>query len=159
MSTVSVKPNEVERKWFVVDATDLVLGRLSSEVAKILRGKHKPFYTPHVDCGDNVIVINAEKLCLKGKKLTNKVYYRHTNHPGGIKQTTPAKLIADDNAEEIIKKAVQRMISRNKLGRKQLTKLHVYSGSEHPHTAQNPEVLDIASQNEKNNKNRENKAA
>lgn len=157
MSTVSAKPHEIERKWFIIDATDIVTGRLSAEVAKILRGKHKPLYTPHVDCGDNVIVVNADKLCLKGKKLTNKIYYRHTNHPGGIKQTTPAKLISDGNSEEVIKKAVQRMIPRNKMGRQQLTKLHVYSGETHPHEAQKPEVLDIASLNDKNKKIRENK--
>jgi large subunit ribosomal protein L13 len=155
MSTVSAKAHEIERKWFLVDATDIVAGRLSSEIAKILRGKHKPLYTPHVDCGDNVIVINAEKVCLKGKKLTNKIYYRHTGYPGGIKDVTPAKLLADGKGENIIKSAVARMISRNKLGRKQLAKLHVYKGETHPHEAQKPEILDIAGQNEKNVKFRE----
>ncbi len=155
MSTVSAKPHEIERKWFLVDATDVVAGRLSSEIAKILRGKHKPAYTPHVDCGDNVIVINAEKVCLKGKKLTNKIYYHHTGYPGGVKDTTPAKLLEKGKGEDIIKNAVARMISRNKLGRKQLTKLHVYKGEAHPHEAQKPEVLDIAGQNEKNVKIRE----
>lgn len=152
MSTVSAKPSEIQRKWFVVDATDLVVGRLSAEIAKILRGKHKPEYTPHVDCGDNVVVINAEKLCLKGKKLTNKVYYRHTGHPGGVKDTSPVKFISDGRADEVIKKSVQRMIPRNKLGRQQMTKLHVYNGESHPHEAQKPEVLDIASKNVKNTK-------
>jgi len=156
MSTVSAKPSEVVRKWHIIDATDIVAGRLSAEVAKLLRGKHKPTYTPHVDTGDNVIVINADKVCFKGKKLTNKVYYRHTNHPGGIKETTPAKLIDGGKGDEVIKKAVERMIPRNKLGRKQLTKLFVYRGDEHPHEAQKPETLDISKLNEKNNKFRDN---
>jgi len=156
MSTASAKTHEVTRKWILIDATDIVAGRLSSEVAKILKGKNKPIYTPHVDTGDNVIVINAEKVCLKGKKLTNKVYFRHTNHPGGIKETTPSKLIEGGKGDQIIKKAVERMLPRNKMGRQQLTKLHVYTGAEHPHEAQKPEILNLAELNEKNKKIRDN---
>ena len=135
MNTYATKPSDIERKWYVVDASGVVLGRLSAEIAKILRGKHKPNFVPNLDCGDYVIVINAEKVKLTGKKLTDKVYYRHTGWIGGIKETTPA---------------VERMISRNPLGRQQMTKLRVYAGAEHPHTAQNPIVLDIASKNPKN---------
>lgn len=148
--TLSVKPSEVQKKWYLIDAEDLVLGRLASIVAKILRGKHKTCFTPHVDCGDNVIIINAEKVHLTGKKLADKVYYHHTGHPGGIKGITAGKVIAGKHPERVIVKAVERMITRNPLGRQQMTNLRVYAGTEHPHTAQNPEVLDIASMNPKN---------
>ncbi len=147
--TISIKPAEVVRKWYLIDATDLVLGRLASQIAKILRGKHKTTFTPHVDCGDNVIVINAEKVALTGNKLADKVYYHHTGFPGGIKSITAGKQL-EEHPERVIIKAVERMISRNKMGREQMTKLHVYAGPSHPHTAQTPETLDIAAMNSKN---------
>ena len=147
--TISIKPTEVVRKWYLIDATDLVLGRLASQIAKILRGKHKTTFTPHVDCGDNVIVINAEKVALTGNKLADKVYYHHTGYVGGIKGITAGKQL-EEHPERVIIKAVERMISRNKMGREQMTKLHVYAGPSHPHTAQAPEALDIASMNSKN---------
>lgn len=150
MKTHATKPSEIERKWYIVDATGVVLGRLSAEIAKILRGKHKPSYVPNLDCGDYVVVINADKVKLTGNKLADKVYYKHTGYPGGIKSTTAGKILSGRFPERVIEKAVERMISRNPLGRDQLKKLKVYAGTEHPHTAQNPEVLDIASQNPKN---------
>ena len=150
MKTFSAKPLEVKRDWYVVDGSNKVLGRLASEIAARLRGKHKPNFVPNLDCGDYVIVINAEKVKLTGKKLTDKVYYRHTGWIGGIKETTPAKILAGKFPGRVIEKAVERMISRNPLGRQQMTKLRVYAGAEHPHTAQNPIVLDIASKNPKN---------
>ncbi|MBR7158880.1 MAG: 50S ribosomal protein L13 [Alphaproteobacteria bacterium] len=149
MKTISTKPAEVVRKWYLIDAEGLVLGRLASQIAKILRGKHKATYTPHIDCGDNVIVINAEKVHLTGNKLMDKVYYHHTGFPGGIKGITAGKQL-EAHPERVLIKAVERMISRNKLGRAQMTKLHVYAGPEHPHAGQVPEVLDIASMNPKN---------
>ena len=150
MQTVSIKPSEVKKKWYLIDATDLVLGRLASIVAKILRGKHKPSFTPHVDCGDYVVIVNAEKVHLTGKKLEDKVYYHHTGFPGGIKGVTAGKVIEGKYPERVIVKAVERMITRNNLGRQQMTNLRVYAGTEHPHTAQQPEVLDIAALNPKN---------
>ena len=150
MKTTSyVKSTEQKKTWYLIDATDLVLGRLASQVATILRGKHKPSYTPNMDCGDYVVIINAEKVALTGKKLTDKVYHHHTGYIGGIVSQTADKIM-EKHPERIIYKAVQRMISRNKLGRAQMTKLRVYAGSENPHTAQNPVVLDIASKNRKN---------
>lgn len=150
MNTYATKPSDIERKWYLVDAEGVVLGRLSAEISKILRGKHKPSYVTNLDCGDYVVVINADKVKLTGKKLTDKVYYRHTGYVGGIKETTPAKILNSAHPERVIEKAVERMITRNPLGRQQMTKLKVYAGSEHPHTAQNPEVLDIAAMNPKN---------
>ena len=150
MKTISAKATELERKWYLVDAENLVLGRMASICAKILRGKHKPIFTPHVDCGDGVIVINAEKVAMTGKKATDKVYYRHTGYPGGIKSATPEKLIADGKADRIVLKAVERMLPKTKLGRQQLTNLRVYSGPDHGHEAQSPEILDVASMNTKN---------
>ena len=150
MKTHSARPSEIERKWYIVDASGVVLGRLSAEISKILRGKHKAQYTPHIDCGDYVVVINADKVKLTGKKLTDKVYYKHTGHPGGLKSVTAGKILSGRFPERIIKQAVERMITRNPLGRDQMKKLKVYAGAEHPHTAQNPEVLDIASMNPKN---------
>ena len=150
MKTFVASAAAVERKWYVVDATGLVLGRLSAEIAKILRGKHKPNFVTNLDCGDYVVVINADKVKLTGKKLTDKKYFRHTGWIGGIKETTPAKILAGKFPERVIIKAVERMISRNPMGRQQMTKLKVYAGENHPHTAQNPEVLDIASRNPKN---------
>ena len=150
MKTYSAKPSEVEKKWLLIDAEGIVLGRLAAIVANRLRGKHKPMYTPHIDCGDNVIIINAEKVALTGKKLTDKVFYWHTGHPGGIKSRTAAKTLESAHPERLILKAVERMIPRGPLGRKQFGNLRVYGGAEHPHAAQNPEVLDIASMNTKN---------
>ncbi|MBS4773645.1 MAG: 50S ribosomal protein L13 [Proteobacteria bacterium] len=150
MNTYTAKPSDIERKWYVVDAQGVVLGRLSAEIAKILRGKHKPMYSTNIDCGDYVVVINADKVKLTGKKLTDKKYYKHTGWVGSVKETTAGKILDGRFPERVIIKAVERMISRNPMGRQQMTKLKVYAGSEHPHTAQNPEVLDIASRNPKN---------
>ena len=150
MKTISAKAGEISTKWYIVDAEDLVLGRLASVCAKILRGKHKPIYTPHVDCGDNIIVVNAAKIAMTGNKKTDKLYYRHTGYPGGIKSVTPEKLISDGKSERIIMKAVERMLPKTKLGRQQLTKLRVFEGAEHLHEAQNPEILDVGAMNSKN---------
>ncbi|MCK5444237.1 MAG: 50S ribosomal protein L13 [Rhodospirillaceae bacterium] len=150
MNTYSAKPSEVERKWFVVDADGLILGRMASIISMRLRGKHKPMYTPNIDCGDNIIVINAEKIKLTGRKLTDKEFFWHTGHPGGIKSRTMDKILGGKHPERVVEKAIERMINRSPMGRRQMRKLHVYVGSEHPHTAQNPEVLDIASMNPKN---------
>jgi len=150
MKTYSAKPADVEKKWYVVDADGLVLGRLASIIAMRLRGKHKTMFTPHIDCGDNIIVINAEKVKLTGRKLENKTFHWHTGYPGGIKSRTAGKTLAGRHPERVIQKAVERMISRNPLGRQQMRKLHVYAGAEHPHAAQQPEVLDVAAMNPKN---------
>ena len=140
MKTFMPNPANVERKWFVVDATGKTLGRLSSEVAKILRGKNKPEFTPHCDCGDYVIVINAEKIAVTGKKLDQKIYYHHSDYVGGMKeQTLRTKLAA--KPEQVIELAVKGMLPKGPLGRQMYTKLHVYVGAEHPHAAQKPEVL------------------
>jgi large subunit ribosomal protein L13 len=154
MITYSQKPRDVERDWFVIDADGLVLGRLASIVAMRLRGKHKPTYTPHVDCGDNIIIINAAKVGLTGNKRTDKTYYWHTGHPGGIKSRTADKILDGNNPERVMIKAVERMVSRNRLGRQQMKKLHVYAGPDHPHEAQAPQLLDVASMNSKNQANR-----
>lgn len=150
MKTYSAKPQEITRKWWIIDATDLVAGRVASQAAKLLRGKHKPYFTPHLDCGDHVVIVNAEKVHLTGTKLGDKTYYRHTGYPGGVRSTTPKKILASKAPEDMLKKAVQRMISRNPLGRKQMGKLHVYAGETHPHEGQKPEALDIAALNPKN---------
>ena len=150
MKTYSATPTDVEKKWYVVDAEDLVLGRLASIVAMRLRGKHKPMFTPHIDCGDNIVVINAEKVKLTGRKLEQKTYYWHTGHPGGIKERKAGQILDGRFPERIVQKAVERMISRNPLGRQQMRKLHVYASPDHPHGAQNPEVLDVAAMNPKN---------
>ncbi len=150
MKTYSATPKEVVKKWYLVDATDLVLGRLASLIAMRLRGKHKPMYSPNIDCGDHIVVINAEKVLLTGNKLADKVYYRHTGHPGGIKSQTAKQIIEGKYPERVLMKAVQRMLPKGILGREQLTKLKVYGGSEHPHTAQTPEVIDVRSMNPKN---------
>ncbi len=150
MKTYSAKPSDIERKWLLIDAEGVVLGRLAAIVATFLRGKHKPLYTPHIDCGDHVIVINADKVRLTGNKLTDKVYYRHTGYPGGIKSTTPEKILAGKHPERVVLKAVERMIPKGPLGRRQFAKLRVYASPEHPHAAQNPEVVDIAAMNPKN---------
>ena len=150
MNTYATKPSDIERKWYVVDAEGVVLGRLAAEVAKILRGKNKPYYATNLDCGDYVVVINADKVKLTGNKLTDKKYFKHTGWAGGIKETTPAKILSGRFPERVVEKAVERMISRNPMGRQQMTKLKVYAGSNHSHTAQNPIVLDIAARNPKN---------
>lgn len=152
MKTFSAKPAEVEKKWILVDAEGLVVGRLASLIASRLRGKHKPTFTPHVDCGDNVIVINAEKVMLTGRKRENKTYYWHTGHPGGIKERTAKNLLEGRFPERVVLKAVERMLPRGPLGRKQLSNLRVYAGSEHPHEAQQPEVLDVKAMNAKNSR-------
>ena len=154
MNTYATKASDIERKWYVVDAEDVVLGRLSAEVSKLLRGKHKPSYSPNLDCGDYVIVINADKVKLTGKKLTDKKYFKHTGWIGGIKETTPAKILAGRFPERVIIKAVERMLSRNPMGRQQMTKLKVYAGENHPHTAQNPIVLDMEAMNAKNKRSK-----
>lgn len=140
MKTFSAKPESVERDWYVVDATDKTLGRLATEIARRLRGKHKPVYTPHVDTGDYIVVINAEKIRVTGKKRTDKMYYRHTEYPGGIKEISFDKLIVR-KPEMAIETAVKGMMPRNPLGRAMLGKLKVYAGSEHPHAAQQPKEL------------------
>ena len=145
-----MKPADVQKKWLLVDAEGVVLGRMAAEIAKILRGKHRPEFTPHVDCGDNVIVINAEKVHLTGNKRKDKTYYWHTGYPGGIKSRTAEQILDGKQPENVVIKAVQRMLPKNILGKKQMTNLRVYAGAEHPHEAQNPEVLDIAAMNPKN---------
>jgi large subunit ribosomal protein L13 len=142
MRTYMAKPNEVERKWYVVDAEGKTLGRLASEVAAILRGKHKPTFTPHVDTGDHVIIINAEKIELTGKKLTDKLYYRHSLHPGGLKVRTALEM-RTNYPEQMLERAVRGMLPKGRLGRQMFKKLHVYRGSEHPHQAQKPEVYEL----------------
>ena len=149
-TTKSASPATVDKKWILIDAEGLVVGRLASTVANILRGKHKTSFTPHVDCGDNVIIINAGKVKFTGKKLTDKVYYKHTGYAGGIKETTPAKILEGRFPERVLEKAIERMIPRGPLGRQQMRNLRVFGGAEHPHEAQNPEVLDFASRNRKN---------
>ncbi|ANB59980.1 large subunit ribosomal protein L13 [Anoxybacillus voinovskiensis] len=141
-TTYMAKPNEVERKWYVVDAEGKTLGRLASEVAAILRGKHKPTYTPHVDTGDHVIIINAEKVELTGKKLTDKLYYRHSLHPGGLKVRTALEM-RTNYPEQMLERAIRGMLPKGRLGRQMFKKLHVYRGSEHPHQAQKPEVYEL----------------
>ena len=150
MSTYSAKPSEIERAWCVVDAEGLVLGRMASIISMRLRGKHKPTYTPHMDCGDHVIVINADKIQLTGRKRSDKVYFRHTGYPGGIKSRTAGQILEGAHPERVVIKAIERMVSRNPLGTQQMRKLHVYAGSDHPHEAQNPKILDIAAMNPKN---------
>jgi large subunit ribosomal protein L13 len=150
MKTYSAKASEIEKKWVVIDASGLVVGRLASIIAMRLRGKHKATYTPHMDCGDNVIVVNAAKVVLTGKKLKGKVYYHHTGYIGGIKERTAGAIMAGKHPERIVEKAVERMIPRGPLGRRQMANLRVYAGAEHPHAAQSPETLDVAKMNPKN---------
>jgi large subunit ribosomal protein L13 len=151
MHTYSAKPSEVTKKWLVIDAEGVVLGRLASTVAKLLRGKHKTIFTPHIDTGDHVVVINAEKVKLTGKKLKNKIYYRHTGFAGGIKEATPEFILSGAHPERVIQKAVERMMPKESpLARSQFGKLRVYAGTEHPHTAQQAEIYDFAKMNPKN---------
>ena len=142
LNTYMAKAQEIERKWYVVDADGMVLGRLASQVANILRGKHKPIYTPHVDTGDNVIIINASKVILTGKKLDQKYYYRHTGHPGGLKEVKYRHLMST-KPEFAVEKAIVGMLPKGPLGRQMAKKLRVYAGAEHEHAAQQPEVLEL----------------
>jgi len=150
MKTYSAKPAEIEKKWVMIDASGLVVGRLASIIAMRLRGKHKPTYTPHVDDGDQVVVVNAEKIVLTGKKRENKIYRHHTGYIGGIKERTARSILEGKFPERIVEKAVERMLPRGPLGRVQLGNLRVYAGPDHPHGAQQPEVLDIGALNRKN---------
>ena len=150
MMTYSAKPGEVEKNWILIDAEGLVVGRLASIIAVRLRGKHKPAFTPHVDMGDNVIVINADKVVFTGNKYDDKKYYRHTGYPGGIKERTPKMIIEGNFPERVVEKAVERMLNKSKLRSRLMRNLRVYKGSEHPHEAQKPEILDVKSMNSKN---------
>ena len=151
MKTFSAKPAEVTKNWVLIDAEGLVVGRLAAIIAMRLRGKHLPTYTPHVDCGDYVVVVNAEKVVFTGKKTEDKVYHWHTGHPGGIKQRTPAQILGGRFPERVIMKAVERMLPKESpLARRQLTHLKVYKGPDHPHTANKPEMLDVKALNRKN---------
>jgi large subunit ribosomal protein L13 len=150
MTTFVAKPAEIEKKWVMIDAKGLVVGRLAAIVAKRLRGKHLPIFTPHVDCGDNVIIINADKAVLTGKKREKKVYYHHTGFIGGVKVRTAKSILEGKFPERVVEKAIERMLPRGPLGRRQLSNLRVYAGPDHPHAAQNPEVVDIGAMNRKN---------
>ncbi|MEO1038066.1 MAG: 50S ribosomal protein L13 [Pseudomonadota bacterium] len=151
MKTFSAKPAEVEHNWVVIDAEGAVVGRLAAYVATRLRGKHRPDFTPHVDTGDHVVIINADKVVFTGRKYNDKRYYRHTGHPGGIKETSPRRVLEGKFPERVVEMAVKRMLPKESpLARKQFSKLRVYAGSDHPHTAQTPEVIDFKSMNAKN---------
>jgi large subunit ribosomal protein L13 len=149
-TTLSLKPAEAQNDWVLIDAEGLVLGRLAVIIANRLRGKHKPQFTPHVDCGDNVVVINAERVQLTGKKAEQEIFYYHTGHPGGIKGRTFGERLGGRHPERVIEKAVERMITRGPLQRKQMKHLHIYAGSAHPHEGQQPKPLDVAALNPKN---------
>ncbi|MEC8665055.1 MAG: 50S ribosomal protein L13 [Pseudomonadota bacterium] len=150
MKTYAAKPKEVEKKWVIVDAEGVTLGRLASVIALRLRGKHKPSFTPHVDCGDNVIVINAEKVRITGKKKDQDIFYWHTGYPGGIKQRTKGEILEGKHPERVVEKAVERMLPKGPLGRRIFKNMRVYAGTEHGHEAQKPEVLDVSAMNPKN---------
>ncbi len=152
LKTYTAKPSEIEKKWWLIDAEDLVVGRLASIVAKILRGKHKTTFTPNIDCGDYVIIVNAEKVKLTGKKYAEKLYYWHTGYPGGIKDRSARQIMEGKYPERILEYAVSRMMSRGPLQRDLMTKLHIYKGNEHKHQAQNPQILDVGAMNRKNKK-------
>jgi len=155
MKTYSMKASEIQKNWYVVDASDLVLGRASALIARYLRGKHKPTYTPHMDCGDNIIVVNAEKIHLTGRKMDQKhgkKYYWHTGYFGGIKETMASKIIEGKFPTRVIEESVRRMLGKNKMGYQHLKNLYVYAGETHPHDGQQPVKLDIASLNVKNSK-------
>ncbi len=149
-TTASIKPAEVQKDWLLIDAEGLVLGRLAVVIANRLRGKHKPTFTPHVDCGDNVIVVNADKVKLTGNKMNQSIFYYHTGYAGGIKGRSIAERLAGKNPESVVRKAVERMITRGPLQRAQMKHLHVYVGAEHPHAGQQPKPLDVAAMNPKN---------
>mgnify|MGYP001350632715 CR=1 FL=1 len=150
MKSFSIKKEAIKKQWILIDAKDAVLGRLAVISANILRGKNKPEYTPNQDCGDNLIIINSDKVYLTGKKSNNKIYYRHTGFPGGIKETTPIKMKNKNKSADLIKLAIKRMIPSGPLGRKQISNCKIYPGSEHQHQAQNPTTLDIKTLNNKN---------
>ena len=150
MKTYTATPADIDKKWTLIDAEGVVLGRLAAIIAGQLRGKHKPTFTPHMDMGDNIIVINAEKIQLTGKKRTDKVHYWHTGYPGGIKSRTTGQILEGAHPERVVMEAVKRMLPTNTLARRQMTNLRVYAGAEHPHEAQQPQVLDVKSLNSKN---------
>jgi large subunit ribosomal protein L13 len=150
MTTYVAKPDEVDKKWLLIDADGLVVGRLAALIATRLKGKHKAIYTPHVDCGDNIVVINADRVIFSGNKRTDKTYYWHTGYPGGIKFRTAGQILDGRFPERVIEKAIERMLPGGPLSRKQMGNLRVYAGTEHPHGAQNPEVLDLGAMNPKN---------
>jgi large subunit ribosomal protein L13 len=152
MQTVSAKPAEVEKEWVVIDATNLIVGRLAAQIALRLRGKHRPDFTPHVDTGDNIIVVNADKVIFTGRKFDQQKYYKHTGYPGGIKERTARQVIEGRFPERVVEAAVRRRMPRGPLGRKQMKNLKVYAGPDHPHEAQQPEPLDVAALNRKNSK-------
>lgn len=156
MKTYSAKPSEITRSWHVIDADGLVLGRLAALIANRLRGKHKATFTPHMDCGDHIVVVNAEKVVLTGNKRVQKIYYRHTGHPGGIKEARADKVLDGRFPERVIEAAVLRMVPRGPLGADVMRKLHVYKGPEHPHAGQAPARLDVAALNRKNSVSAEN---
>jgi large subunit ribosomal protein L13 len=151
-TTISIKPADVKKDWVLIDADGLILGRLAAIVANRLRGKHKAIFTPHVDCGDNIIIINADKVKLTGKKMEDSVFYYHTGYPGGIKGRSIKERLAGKNPQSVVEKAVERMITRGPLQRQQMKNLHVYVGPEHPHAAQQPKSLDVGALNRKNRK-------
>ena len=150
MKTFTLKKGDIKKKWLLIDAKNAVLGRLAVISANILRGKNKPNYTPNQDCGDNLIIINADHVQLKGKKADNKIYYRHTGFPGGIKETTPNKMKEKNKSDQIIKLAIKRMIPSGPLGKTQLSNCKIYRNSEHKHVAQNPEIIDLSQLSSKN---------
>lgn len=150
MKSYSATPKDVKNQWWIIDAEGVVLGRLASQVAMILRGKHKAMFTPHIDCGDSVVIINAEKVKITGKKKEDKKFFWHTGFPGGIKETTPAKTFRTKFPQRVVERAILRMLPEGPLGAKQYGKLRVYAGTEHPHTAQQPQTLDLAAKNAKN---------
>jgi large subunit ribosomal protein L13 len=159
MKTYSATPSEIDKKWVLIDAEGLVVGRLAALIATRLRGKHKPTFTPHMDCGDNVIVVNASKVLLTGNKLKNKLYHWHTGYIGGIKERTAGAIMSGKYPERVVEKAVERMLPRGPLGKRQLSNLRVYAGAEHPHEAQQPQSLDVGALNAKNANYRKAKAA
>jgi large subunit ribosomal protein L13 len=149
-TTLSIKPADVKKDWVLIDAEGLILGRLAAIVASRLRGKHKPTFTPHVDCGDNIIIVNAEKVQLTGKKLEDSIFYYHTGYAGGIKGRSIKERLSGKNPQSVVEKAIERMITRGPLQRQQMKNLHVYAGAEHPHAAQQPKTLDVGALNPKN---------
>ena len=152
MKTYTAKPADIQKKWILIDAEGVVLGRLASLVAMRLRGKHKASFTPHMDMGDNVIIINADKVQMTGKQRTDKIYYWHTGYPGGIKQRSAGDILEGNHPERVLTKAIQRMLPGGPLSRQQMTNLRVYAGTEHGHEAQNPEIVDVKSMNPKNSR-------
>lgn len=152
MKTYVAKPADTGKKWIVIDGAGLVVGRLAALVATRLKGKHRPVYTPHIDCGDNVIIVNAEKVALTGRKYQDKLYHWHTGYPGGIKQRTVRQIMEGRFPERVVEKAIERMLSRGPLQRKLMQNLRIYKGGDHPHAAQNPEPLDVSKLNRKNSR-------